>query len=170
MTAEERIDLKEDAMRYLLQLLPPEQYREDSRCEIIEIALKELSKVNYMLERLVNEIVEIDPIELHSNSTLRAILDEYQNDRVEMRTRKPGSAIDWIIIGGESGNESGKYIYRKCDIDWIHSIIGQCSMYNVPVFVKQLGTYISKKMGLKDRHGRNIDEWPENLKIRQFPK
>ncbi len=80
MKADELNDLKEDAMRYLIQLLPPEQYGEDSRCEIIELALEELSKVNYMLERLVNEIVEIDPIELHSNSTLRAILDEYQND------------------------------------------------------------------------------------------
>lgn len=77
--------------------------------------------------------------------------------------------IDWVIVGGESGNETGKYKYRLCNLDWITTIVDQCTQNNVPVFVKQLGTYLSKEMGLKDRHGGNIDEFPTNLQVRQFP-
>ncbi len=31
--------------------------------------------------------------------------------------------IDWIIIGGESGNEVGKYRYRPCKLEWIEDLI-----------------------------------------------
>jgi len=78
--------------------------------------------------------------------------------------------IDWIIVGGESGNENGKYLYRPCELSWIESIITQCNGFSVPVFVKQLGTHLSKALKLTDRHGGNIDEWPENLRVREFPK
>lgn len=77
--------------------------------------------------------------------------------------------IDWVIVGGESGNENGKYRYRPCELEWIEDIVQQCQIARVPVFVKQLGTHLAKKLGLKDRHGGNIDEWPEHLRIRQFP-
>jgi hypothetical protein len=40
---------------------------------------------------------------------------------------------------------------------------------HVAIFNKQLGTYLAKKMGLKDRHGGGWDEWPEKLRIREFP-
>lgn len=78
--------------------------------------------------------------------------------------------IDWVIVGGESGNENGKYRYRECKIEWIELIIKQCQDRGIPVFVKQLGTHLSKKLKLKDRHGGNMDEWPEHLRIRQFPE
>jgi protein gp37 len=78
--------------------------------------------------------------------------------------------LGWVIVGGESGNENGLYRYRECKIEWIKSIVDQCKKARVPVFVKQLGTHLSKKMGLKDRHGGDINEWPEHLRVRQFPK
>lgn len=78
--------------------------------------------------------------------------------------------IQWVIVGGESGNETGQYRYRPCELKWIEDIIAQCKKYNVPVFVKQLGTHLAKELGLKDRHGGDIDEWPKHLRIRQFPK
>jgi protein gp37 len=77
--------------------------------------------------------------------------------------------IDWVIVGGESGNETGKYRYRECKVEWIESIVNYCTRHKIPVTVKQLGTHLSKKLGLKDRHGGNIDEFPEHLRIRQFP-
>jgi protein gp37 len=80
-----------------------------------------------------------------------------------------GHGIDWVIVGGESGNENGKYRYRECKIEWIESIIDDCKENDIPVFVKQLGTHLSKKLGLKSRHGKDINEWPEHLRIRQFP-
>lgn len=77
--------------------------------------------------------------------------------------------IKWVIVGGESGNENGLYRYRPCKIEWIESIINQCRSARVPVFVKQLGTHMAKQLKLSDRHGGNIDEWPEHLRIREFP-
>ena len=77
--------------------------------------------------------------------------------------------LSWVIVGAESGNETGKYRYRPCKIEWIESIIQDCKENNVPVFVKQLGTHLAKEIGLKDRHGGDISEWPEHLQIREFP-
>ena len=42
--------------------------------------------------------------------------------------------IDWVIVGGESGPGA-----RVFDIAWARSIVRQCRVAGVPVFVKQLG-------------------------------
>lgn len=78
--------------------------------------------------------------------------------------------LDWVIIGGESGNDTGKYRYRPSEIGWYEFVIDYCKKYNVPVFMKQLGTHLSKQLKLKDRHGGDISEWPDELKVREFPK
>lgn len=79
------------------------------------------------------------------------------------------SGIGWAIVGGESGNENGKYKYRKCEISWISSILTMCVMYNVPVFMKQMGTYLAKEMKMKDRAG-DVEELDyEFFKMRDFP-
>jgi len=76
--------------------------------------------------------------------------------------------IDWVTIGGESGNEVGKYRYRPCKVEWIEKII--VAFPNAKIFVKQLGTYLAKEMRLTDRHGSNIDDFPVDLQIREYPK
>jgi protein gp37 len=78
--------------------------------------------------------------------------------------------IDWVIVGGESGNERGKYKYRPCELAWISKIVSDCQHVNVPVFVKQMGTNLSKQLNMTDRHGGNINEFPKHLQLRQFPK
>lgn len=109
----------------------------------------------------------IGPIDLFQHMTSSPTFDD------------PGNAgepilwgMDWVIIGGESGNANGKYKYRPCAISWIEKIIEQCQEENtqVPVFVKQLGTYLSSHLSLKDRHGGNMEEWPKKLRIREMPK
>lgn len=77
--------------------------------------------------------------------------------------------INWVIVGGESGNDTGKYRYRKCTKGMISWIALQCHEQGIPLFIKQLGTYLSKQLNLKDRHGGDITEWPEHLQIRQMP-
>lgn len=87
--------------------------------------------------------------------------------------------VDWVIVGGESGPGA-----RPCDIAWIRSIIGQCKAAGVPCFVKQLGSYARLRahhMGsgpesdvlfrfeTKHPKGGDCDEWPEDLRVRQFP-
>ncbi len=87
---------------------------------------------------------------------------------VESRT-KLIHLIDWVIVGGESGNEIGKYRYRPCDLEWITDIIKKCKAEKKPVFVKQVGTFLAKQLGYKDRHGGDIAEFPASLQVRQFP-
>lgn len=79
--------------------------------------------------------------------------------------------IHWVIIGGESGSLSptAKYKARECFVIWIHRIIKQCQKAKVPVFVKQLGTYMAKEYQLLDRHGGDITRWPQLLQIREMP-
>lgn len=75
----------------------------------------------------------------------------------------------WCIIGGESGNDLGKYLYRPCDLEWITKLIDDLNSASVQVFVKQTGTWLSKKLVLADRHGGEIDEWPACIQVRDFP-
>lgn len=83
--------------------------------------------------------------------------------------------IDWVIAGGESGPGA-----RPCDVAWIRSILKQCAAARVPCFVKQLGAEPydlpmhvgdgSGRGGLRDRKGGNPLEWPEDLRVREFPR
>jgi protein gp37 len=82
----------------------------------------------------------------------------------------PAHSIDWIIIGGESGNNIGPFQYRPSRLEWFDNMVYKCEKHQIPLFVKQLGTHLSKELGLKDRHGRDINEFPEHLKVRQMPK
>jgi len=77
--------------------------------------------------------------------------------------------VDWVIVGGESGNDKGKYKYRPSELTWYKHIIDQCNAYKIAVFVKQLGTHLAKELYLKARHGGDLDEWPAQLQIRAFP-
>jgi protein gp37 len=77
--------------------------------------------------------------------------------------------INWVIIGGESGKNA-----RTCNVQWIRSLVNQCQEYNIPVFVKQLGSNsvdeYGNKIKLKDKKGGDINEFPVDLKVREFPK
>lgn len=80
------------------------------------------------------------------------------------------TTIDWVIIGGESGPGA-----RHCNVDWIRDLVRQCKAAGVPCFVKQLGadptygndTPIPER--LSDRKGGDMAEWPEDLRVREFP-
>lgn len=102
--------------------------------------------------------------------------------------------INWVIIGGESGPKA-----RPFSLEWARSTVAQCKSAGVPVFVKQFGRYPMPESGdlcgfrskghsfyrgwplrycdederisveLKDRAGADPSEWPEDLRIREFP-
>jgi protein gp37 len=83
--------------------------------------------------------------------------------------------IDWVIVGGESGPGA-----RPCDVAWIRSIVEQCRAAGVPAFVKHLGAYVildarydrsisGWTRRLRDRKGGDPDEWPSDLRVREFP-
>jgi protein gp37 len=77
--------------------------------------------------------------------------------------------FNWLIIGGESGNKTGKHRYRPAELKWFSSLINDAHVCKMKVFVKQLGTALSDELGLKDRHGGDIEEFPQHLKIRELP-
>lgn len=77
--------------------------------------------------------------------------------------------INWAILGGESGHESGLYRYRPAKVEWFENMIQQLQVTGANIFVKQLGTHLSKELHMTDRHGGNIDEFPESLRLREFP-
>jgi protein gp37 len=92
----------------------------------------------------------------------------------------PPVATDWIIVGGESGPGA-----RPFDIAWARSVVRQCKTAGVAVFVKQLGArpYRSRQhddgkvvhaydeaITLNDRKGGDPAYWPDDLRVREFPK
>lgn len=85
------------------------------------------------------------------------------------------SVFDWVIVGAESGfgivpnDPNFKWRYRECDLTWIESIVSQCKEHEIPVFVKQLGSHLSKTMKLNNRTGSDINEFPVHLQYQQFP-
>lgn len=75
--------------------------------------------------------------------------------------------LDWVIIGGESGPHA-----RAMNARWAESLVAQCREADVAVFMKQLGTVWAKSLGLKDRHGGDMAQWPADLyglRVREFP-
>lgn len=79
--------------------------------------------------------------------------------------------IHWVIVGGETGNDNGEYIYRPSKVEWYREIVAACAEFEVPVFVKQLGTALYRELKLADRSGADFEDpnFPAQLKKREFP-
>lgn len=92
------------------------------------------------------------------------------------------AVLDWIIVGGESGPGA-----RPFDIEWARSVVRQCQAAGVACFVKQLGAkpqvqesdryYLNgwhepgpRILRFHDRKGGDMSEWPEDLRMREFPE
>lgn len=85
--------------------------------------------------------------------------------------------LDWVIVGGESGPKA-----RQCDIAWVRDLLRQCRESGTACFVKQLGSrsvidWSVWEEGLpttsvphRDTKGGDPSEWPEDLRVRQFPQ
>jgi protein gp37 len=86
--------------------------------------------------------------------------------------RRP--SLGWVIVGGESGHGA-----RPFPMDWAMSVVtqckaAQCKAAGVPVFCKQMGAHPVDSFGERVRFGDaakggKIDEWPEPLRVRQWP-
>ena len=85
--------------------------------------------------------------------------------------------ISWVIIGGESAPA------RPFDITWAREALDICRRDGAAPFVKQMGsmpvTPVSDpesenygerlRLPLVDSHGGDMDEWPPDLRVREFP-
>lgn len=82
--------------------------------------------------------------------------------------------VNWVIVGGESGHGA-----RPCDVAWVRLIVQSCRGMKVPVFVKQLGSRPEMTAAFNGKEhtagvrvtgkGGDMAEWPEDLRVRQFP-
>jgi protein gp37 len=64
--------------------------------------------------------------------------------------------VDWCVVGCEAGPRR-----RPCKLEWVESIVRQCTDAGVAVWVKQLD--------LGDRVSRDPEEWPNHLRRRELP-
>jgi hypothetical protein len=85
-----------------------------------------------------------------------------------------------VIVGGESGTGA-----RGFDLSWARSVVEQCRAASVACFVKQVGSrpfdhvvfddqarFIggSEAPRLRNRKGGDPQEWPAELRVREFPR
>lgn len=99
--------------------------------------------------------------------------------------------VSWVIVGGESGPGA-----RPFDLAWARSIVGQCEEAGVPCFVNQMGDnavetervcpqhsdgfgcgafcklhrFVTERVRFKAHHGADPAEWPEDLRVQEFPR
>jgi protein gp37 len=135
------------------------------------------------------------PLLLDTPASVRFVSAEPLLGHVDLRTATFNGAdsfsslagLDWVIVGGESGPGA-----RACDVQWIRSIVKQCQDADVACFVKQLGAVAAHigeptgnfrthngrrqyevdavQLSLKSKKGGDPSEWPEDLRVRQFPE
>ena len=73
------------------------------------------------------------------------------------------AAIDWVIVGGESGPGA-----RPMKREWVESIRRQCRATRVPFFFKQWGG-VRKHVAGRTLNGRTYDEMPRQPDERPIP-
>lgn len=97
--------------------------------------------------------------------------------------------IHWIIVGGESGRGA-----RPCNVQWVRDVVRQSRAGGAAAFVKQLGAYVTTdnancddwsdeaqilaegegfaagRVRLSHPKGGDPAEWPESLRVREFPR
>lgn len=77
-------------------------------------------------------------------------------DQVAIRRGHP-CEFDWVIVGGESGAKA-----RPCRPEWARSLVRQCQLFEVPVFVKQMGAnVITRNDAIEDEFNNGVSGWPD---------
>lgn len=79
----------------------------------------------------------------------------------------PAPYISWVIVGGESGPGA-----RPFDLEWARSIRDQCKAAGTAFFMKQVGsnaTFLGARYRTSDRAGADPAEWPEDLRVQEWP-
>jgi len=78
--------------------------------------------------------------------------------------------LDWVIVGGESGPGARPFV-----LGWGKEIVRQCRAAGIACFVKQVGARPVNREGqpcshILDRKGKIMEEWPAELRVREFPR
>ena len=88
---------------------------------------------------------------------IRFVSAEPLLEQVDLRPWLDSGALQWVIVGGESGHHA-----RPMDMDWVRAIRNDCDVVGVPFFFKQWGGRTAKSGGrLLDE--RTHDDIPATL-------
>jgi protein gp37 len=85
----------------------------------------------------------------------------------DVRLKRRGQGIHQVIVGGESGSKS-----REFHLEWAEDIHRQCQITGTKFFMKQVGAnayYRGQQFKTKSRAGADASEWPEHLRVQEFP-
>jgi protein gp37 len=118
--------------------------------------------------------------QIGDDHAVRFLSVEPQHKSVSLESKLTG--ISLVIQGGESGPtkasaKSSLEVFnqrraRPFDLAWARSLRDECRHASVAFFLKQLGSAPvenGKPLKLRDGHGGDWDEWPEDLRIREMP-
>lgn len=116
--------------------------------------------------------------EIGDSTTTRFLSVEPQHGVIDLSGRLDG--LSWVIQGGESEGQNtvpGTQLYttlgaRPFQLGWARSMRDTCADGGVAYFLKQLGRRPmdgAVRLKLRDRHGGDWREWPEDLRVRQVP-
>lgn len=129
----------------------------DDECDTLDGVIDCLEGKNWIRSFGANGIEKPSYLYQDGSSMLRRYLEPYKE-----------GPVSWVIVGGESGPGA-----RSMTIGWAKEIVAQCKESGVPVFMKQLGSKPVNREGIahpvKDSHGADWSEWPEVLRVREFP-
>ena len=82
--------------------------------------------------------------------------------------------LSWVVIGGD--NTKPHSHAREFDIAWAIDLIAECKSASVPVFMKQVGVRpywtidgAAYAYGKSSGEGKHMIEWPEEIRIQEFP-
>lgn len=157
-----------------------DQQRADER---IPLLLQTPAAVRFLSVEPMLEPVDLRHIQHDGTVEIDALTGDHGVNRP--LAGRSDSRIHWVIVGGESGPGA-----RPCDVLAVQSIIDQCKEAGVSVFVKQLGSrpmlgdigdphgwptdcgpvnWETGAIHLNDRKGGEMSEWPEDIRVREFP-
>ena len=134
------------------------------------------------------------PLLLQTPTAVRWVSAEPLLERVEIGFAMPwrvtgaayGQTLDWVVCGGESGGPKA----RPMHVEWVNKLRLDCEKAGVPFFMKHLGAaFVDEKNGiagaglkvdpdvacmvsrrLRERAGADMAEWPEDLRVREWPQ
>lgn len=113
---------------------------------------------------MTNQVAPL--LKVGDDRTVHFLSVEPQWEPIDLREWLPD--LDWVIQGGQSGSTPAVF-----QLDWADDLREQCRASMVPYFLKQLGgnaTLDGEPYVLRDRHGGDWSEWPEELRVREMPQ
>lgn len=105
------------------------------------------------------------PILLDTPAKVRFLSAEPLLSMVNLRQHLATGLIHQVIIGGESGAKA-----RSMEVSWVRDLLHQCSDLEVAAFVKQTGSVHGKANHYRAAKGGDIAEWPEDIRVREYPR